>query len=238
MNKMKSTLMGAREHASLIMDSVHDSVTAFPGIARKRLAALPSAARKRLVALPSFIKRHIVSLPSDVKAHWDDMLHGAETPQEKARRTVKHGLLLLGQLALIMGVYGAGCALAAVLPITLPGNIVGMVLLLVLLGTHILKTQYVSEACNYLIDNMSIFFIPAGVAILGCVSLLQGAAAKFAFVCIITTIIVFLATSYTVVLVSWLMAKAAKRKAATTKPFATSAPHPAQKHHGSKTKEA
>lgn len=138
------------------------------------------------------------------------MFQGADTPKQRLQRSVKHGLLLLAQLCLIMGVYAAGCALASVLPITLPGNILGMVLLLVLLGTHILKTKYISEACDYLIDNMSVFFIPAGVAIMGCFSILEAAAAKFAFVCIATTVIVFLATSYTVLFVSWIMAKLGK----------------------------
>ena len=38
-----------------------------------------------------------------------------------------------------MGVYAAGCALASVLPITLPGNILGMVLLLVLLFLGLMR---------------------------------------------------------------------------------------------------
>lgn len=155
-------------------------------------------------------KEHVTSLPRDIRRHADDLIPPAATPRERARRTVRHGLLLLGQLCLIMGIYAAGCALASVLPIALPGNIVGMVLLLVLLATHVVKTKYVSEACDCLIDNMSIFFIPAGVAIMGCFSLLEGAAAKFAFVCIATTVIVFLATSYTVMLVSWLMRRFGK----------------------------
>lgn len=138
------------------------------------------------------------------------MFQGADTPKQRLQRSVKHGLLLLAQLCLIMGVYAAGCALASVLPITLPGNILGMVLLLVLLGTHILKTKYISEACDYLIDNMSVFFIPAGRGHHGCFSILEAAAAKFAFVCIATTVIVFLATSYTVLFVSWIMAKLGK----------------------------
>ena len=143
----------------------------------------------------------------DIKQIHTEMFNGAVTPLERLQRSVKHGLLLLGQLCLIMGVYAAGCAIASVLPISLPGNILGMVLLLVLLGTHVLKTKYISEACDYLIENMSIFFIPAGVAIMGCFSLLESSAAKFAFVCIATTVIVFLATSYTVLFVSWVMAK-------------------------------
>ena len=143
----------------------------------------------------------------DMRQIHAEMFNGAVTPLERLQRSVKHGLLLLGQLCLIMGVYAAGCAIASVLPISLPGNILGMVLLLVLLGTHVLKTKYISEACDYLIENMSIFFIPAGVAIMGCFSLLESSAAKFAFVCIATTVIVFLATSYTVLFVSWVMAK-------------------------------
>ncbi len=110
-------------------------------------------------------------------------------------------------------VYAAGCALASVLPIHLPGNIVGMVLLLVLLGTGLLKARHVGDACDCLLDNMSLFFIPAGVAILGCVSLLEGNAAKFALVCVVTTVLVFLATAYTVMLVSRLMAKRDARTA-------------------------
>ena len=80
-----------------------------------------------------------------------------------------------------------------------------MVLLLVLLGTGLLKARHVGDACDCLLDNMSLFFIPAGVAIMGCVSLLEGNALKFALVCVITTVIV--ATSYTVMLVSRLTAK-------------------------------
>ena len=155
-------------------------------------------------------KEFVASVKGDLKETHDEMFQGADTPKQRLQRSVKHGLLLLAQLCLIMGVYAAGCALASVLPITLPGNILGMVLLLVLLGTHILKTKYISEACDYLIDNMSVFFIPAGVAIMGCFSILEAAAAKFAFVCIATTVIVFLATSYTVLFVSWIMAKLGK----------------------------
>ena len=155
-------------------------------------------------------KEFVVSVKGDLKETHDEMFQGADTPKQRLQRSVKHGLLLLAQLCLIMGVYAAGCALASVLPITLPGNILGMVLLLVLLGTHVLKTKYISEACDYLIDNMSVFFIPAGVAIMGCFSMLENSAAKFAFVCIATTVIVFLATSYTVLLVSWIMAKLGK----------------------------
>lgn len=131
----------------------------------------------------------------------------------RAERAGKRGARFAAQLAVVVAVYAAGCALASALPIHLPGNIVGMVLLLVLLGTGLLKARHVGDACDCLLDNMSLFFIPAGVAILGCVSLLEGNAAKFALVCVVTTVLVFLATAYTVMLVSRLMAKRDARTA-------------------------
>jgi holin-like protein len=131
---------------------------------------------------------------------------------------MKKGLIIAGQLGVLIAVYEFGCAISSMLPIDLPGNIIGMGLLLTCLVTGILKRKHVGMACDYLIDNMSIFFVPAGVGIMGCVSLLQGAAAlKFAFVCIVTTVLVFLSTSATVVLVQRLMEK---RAASATKELA------------------
>ena len=77
-------------------------------------------------------KEFVASVRGDLRETHDEMFQGADTPKQRLQRSVKHGLLLLAQLCLIMGVYAAGCALASVLPITLPGNILGMVLLLVL----------------------------------------------------------------------------------------------------------
>lgn len=133
----------------------------------------------------------------------------ASTPKGKVKRIAT----LAMQLTLLIAVYELGCLISQYLPISIPGNIVGMALLLTLLATGIVKAKHVGDACDYMVDNMSIFFIPAGVGIMGCFTLLQDAALKFAFVCIVTTVIVFLATSLTVRLVSRLMENhQAKRK--------------------------
>lgn len=149
--------------------------------------------------------------PSTHRASW----------RSKAVRGGKRGARLIAQLAVVVAVYAAGCALASVLPVHLPGNIVGMVLLLALLGTGLVKARHVGDACDCLLDNMSLFFIPAGVAIMGCFSLLEGNAAKFALVCVVTTVLVFLATSYTVMLVSRLMARRGSSAGATATVTAT-----------------
>ena len=68
----------------------------------------------------------------------------------RAGRAGRRGARFAAQLAIVVAVYAAGCALASVLPIHLPGNIVGMVLLLVLLGTGLLKARHVGDACDCL----------------------------------------------------------------------------------------
>ncbi|CAK7035774.1 MAG: Holin-like protein CidA [Paraeggerthella hongkongensis] len=154
---------------------------------------------------------HIEGVSRDASGHASTSPKNAASWRSKTGAAAKRIAKILAQLVLLLGVYAAGCALASVLPITLPGNIVGMVLLLALLGTGLLKTRHVGDACTCLIDNMSLFFIPAGVAIMGCVSLLEGNVAKFALVCVATTVLVFLATSGTVVFVSRLMDRWEKR---------------------------
>lgn len=135
------------------------------------------------------------------------------TPRKTIKDHTRHLAKLSAQMLLLVGIYEAGCQVANFLPIDLPGNILGMALLLVLLCTHVLRGRHVGMACDFLVDNMSIFFIPAGVGIMGCFSLLQDSALKFAFVCVATTIIVFLATSWTVIAVSRLQERSHARKA-------------------------
>ena len=100
-------------------------------------------------------KEFVASVKGDLKETHDEMFQGADTPKQRLQRSVKHGLLLLAQLCLIMGVYAAGCALASVLPITLPGNILGMVLLLVLLGMFFTAST-----------TKNIYVIVAGMAVI------------------------------------------------------------------------
>lgn len=145
---------------------------------------------------------------------------GATRAERTSTLKAKAGKLarLASQLLVLVGVYETGCLVARYLPVDIPGNILGMGLLLALLITGVLREDNIGAACDYLVDHMSIFFIPAGVGIMGCVSLLSGNVLKFAFVCVVTTVIVFLATSYTVIVTSRLMEKRAARKADAAAP--------------------
>ena len=48
----------------------------------------------------------------------------------------------------------------------IPGSVIGMVLLFLALLSKIVKPEMVRKPAGYLINNMSLFFIPAGVGLM------------------------------------------------------------------------
>ena len=111
------------------------------------------------------------------------------------------------QLALIMAVCLAGQRIADVLPLGIPGNICSMVLLLLFLVSGVIRMGSIKDAADFLLDNMAVFFIPAAVAIMGSFDLLAGNILKLVAICLITTVLVFFVTSFTVSTVANLMAR-------------------------------
>lgn len=111
------------------------------------------------------------------------------------------------QLALIMAVCLAGQRIADVLPLEIPGNICSMVLLLLFLVSGVIRMGSIKDAADFLLDNMAVFFIPAAVAIMGSFDLLAGNILKLVAICLITTVLVFFVTSFTVSTVANLMAR-------------------------------
>ncbi len=111
-------------------------------------------------------------------------------------------LRLVLQIGLVLGIYYLGLGLAYLVPVGIPGNLLGMLLLLALLLSGVLKPAFVNEACSFLLKYMSIFFLPAAVSLMGAQDVLNGVLVKFFLVCLVTTILVFAATAGTVVAVS------------------------------------
>ena len=78
--------------------------------------------------------------------------------------------------------------------------------------------ECISDAADFLLDNMAIFFVPAAVAVMGIFSQIEDVVIKLVLITFLTTIIVFFVTSFTVSTVANLMAcsevRAAEREAA------------------------
>lgn len=79
-----------------------------------------------------------------------------------------------------------------------PGNVIGMLLLLFCLCTGIIKLDSVEEVGNFLLDHLAFFFLPAGVGLMTCFSILKGNWAGFIIIIFISTLVVMIITGITV----------------------------------------
>lgn len=114
---------------------------------------------------------------------------------------------VLKQIFIIFGLCLLGEGISILLPFTFPASLISMLLLLILLITKVVKTESIKEASEFLLANMAFFFVPAGVAIIEKYSFLKGKVMILVLICIITTILTFLVTAWTVTAVMRLMNK-------------------------------
>ena len=70
------------------------------------------------------------------------------------------------QLAVIFAICLAGEFLHRIVGIPLPGNIIGMVLLLALLCLKILKPEQISGVSSFFLNYLALFFLPPSIAIM------------------------------------------------------------------------
>ncbi len=70
------------------------------------------------------------------------------------------------QFAIILAVSCIGELLNHFLPLPFPASIYGLVIMLILLMTHIVKLPDVDETATFLVDVMPMMFIPAGVGLI------------------------------------------------------------------------
>ncbi|MGD6781494.1 CidA/LrgA family protein [Sutcliffiella horikoshii] len=76
------------------------------------------------------------------------------------------GMKLLIQVAVFYFIYKIGVVLQSTLEVPVPGSIIGMVLLLVLLLTGLMKERYLQGGANLLLFYLPLFFVPATVGVM------------------------------------------------------------------------
>lgn len=95
-------------------------------------------------------------------------------------------LLLLFQLC--------GEIISRILVLPIPGNVMGMGLLLVGLSTKIIDAKWLEEAAELLLSNMALFFVPAGVGVMVYGDLI---AAEWLPICVATIVSTFVVMAVT-----------------------------------------
>lgn len=72
---------------------------------------------------------------------------------------------MLGGFVIIM-LFLMGGDLLSRAGVPLPGNVIGMMLLTSALALKLVKAEWVRPAAEFLVDNLSLLFVPAGVGVM------------------------------------------------------------------------
>ncbi|SMB29315.1 conserved hypothetical protein; putative inner membrane protein [Serratia proteamaculans] len=90
-----------------------------------------------------------------------------------------------------------GNAIAALLPIAIPGSIIGMLLLFALLSTQIMPAEWVKPGCHLLIRYMVLLFVPIGVGVMKYYDQILDHLGPLVVSCIVSTLMVLVVVGYT-----------------------------------------
>lgn len=102
--------------------------------------------------------------------------------------------------------------ISSVLPFAFPGSVISMLLVLLFLSLNLLKESYFGETSAFFLKNMIFFFIPPAIGILRYADLVKSIWWQLILVNVISLFACFIASSWTVILVSKLQQKLRGRR--------------------------
>ncbi|MFL6554728.1 MAG: CidA/LrgA family protein [Bacillus sp. (in: firmicutes)] len=79
---------------------------------------------------------------------------------------MKKLLIFSGQILILIVVYQIGSQIVRLLHLQIPGNVIGILLLLILLWTRVIKVEQIDLAATWLLKHLSFFFIPIAVGLM------------------------------------------------------------------------
>lgn len=99
---------------------------------------------------------------------------------------------------IILCIYLLGEVISKGLSLPVPGNIIGMIILLLLLCTNVIKVNKIDTISSFFLDHLAFFFIPAGVGLLTSFDIIKSSLIQILLICIICTSIVITITGLVV----------------------------------------
>lgn len=112
---------------------------------------------------------------------------------------------ILKQICIIFTICWLSVILERCLPLPIPASVIGLILLFLCLAAGIIKLGHIQEKSDFLLSNMAFFFIPAGVGMMNYFDILQKNWFPLLAICILSTLVTFAATAYSIRLTLKLM---------------------------------
>ena len=97
---------------------------------------------------------------------------------------------LLKQLLIILTVALTGEVLSALIPLPIPSSIYGVVLMLALLISGLLKVEQIKAVSSFLVEIMPVMFVPAAVGLMQSYHLLAPSLGAYAVITVVSTVAV------------------------------------------------
>lgn len=119
---------------------------------------------------------------------------------------------ILKQLGILLLICFLGEGIAKILPISFPGSVISMIVLFGCFMFRLIKPEGLYHVTDFLLQEMAIFFIPSGVGIVTVFEIAKNSAAAILIICILSTLLTFASTAYTVKLVMFLQNRQRKQK--------------------------
>ena len=118
---------------------------------------------------------------------------------------------IIKQVGIIFSICALSVLIEHFLPFAFPASVIGMVLLLLLLCTGALRMEHIREKSDFLLSNMAFFFVPAGVSIINYADVLRSSAVQLVIICLVTTVLTFGATAWSIRLTLHLMERRGRK---------------------------
>lgn len=96
---------------------------------------------------------------------------------------------LFREVIIVFGIAFLGEVISKTLHLPLPGSLCGMLILLALLCSGILKIESIQTISDFLLSHLAFFFIPAGVSLLAYFEFIQDSWLWIIITCLLTTFI-------------------------------------------------
>lgn len=98
------------------------------------------------------------------------------------------------QFGIIAGVSFLGEFLYALLPFPIPASVYGLVLMVVLLMTKVVRLEMIEETADFFISMMALFFVPSSVGLMTSLDIVKDSILQLFVICVISTVVVMSVT--------------------------------------------
>lgn len=122
---------------------------------------------------------------------------------------------ILKQIGFIFGICLVGQLIAELIPVSFPGSVMSMVLLFILFVLNWANPEKLKNVNDFLLENMSFFFVPSAVSIITKFDLIKNSIVQILIICVVSFVLTFAVTAYTVAFVMEIQERFRRKKSGT-----------------------